>query len=92
MVRILQDTITLSRLVEGLCIPSVISSTSPLSPKHWANRHADPDASLSMWVSCGGRMFSLQTEGYADTSSRLQRNELELSVGGSREHKCRTRW
>lgn len=31
--------------------PSVMSSTSPLSPKHWANRHPpEPDASESIMI------------------------------------------
>ena len=40
-------------------IPSVISSTSPLSPKHWANRHPpDPEGSVSIIVVELGQRWS----------------------------------
>jgi len=35
--------------------PSVMSSTSPLSPKHWAKRHPpEPEGSSMMYLGGGG--------------------------------------
>lgn len=42
-------------------LPSVISSTSPLSPKHWAKRHppeGSPSFSIMSMIVCGRKLYS----------------------------------
>ena len=52
--RKIADNVSTEKAVEMLLrkndyVPSVMSSTSPLSPKHWAKRHPpDPEGSVSM--------------------------------------------